>query len=268
MIRFENRRRGAVLKEYSILELSSKELNRDVKVYISLPKNYFESDKYYPVVYMHDGQVIFNDLPEHDINCWGIMENYFNDPDLPELIMVGIASGDTRNDELLPVSVSSKRSGRTFGGKADDYIGFIINSLKPLIDKKYRTLKEPNNTGMIGISLGGICATYAAIKYTDYFTRFACISNAYMPNKTALIEMIKAADFTEVIKMYLDVGTNEAEAVVKSLDYIETNTEIYNHLSEKIDKDRLVFNIIKDSSHIEEDWAKRFPDIIKYMFKD
>ncbi len=256
------------MKEYSILIMYSKELERDVKVYISLPKNYFETDELYPVLYAHDGQVLFKDYDDYNGESWGIMEKYMNDPDLPELIIVGIASGKTRNNELLPVSVERNKSGKFFGGKASEYLDFIVNRLKPIINKKYRVLKSPENTGIIGMSLGGVCTTYAATKYSDHFTRFGCCSTAFPPVRKEMVEIVKKSDFSNVKKMYLDVGTKESESEKGSEAYLETNKEMYGILKEKLDPERIRFEIIEGAQHDEPDWADRFPEVIKYLFKD
>jgi len=255
------------MKEYSVLIMYSKELERDVKVYISLPTSYFETDRLYPVLYMHDGQILFNDYDNYNGTSWGIMENYKNDPSLPELILVGIASCETRDNELLPVSVDINHNGKLVGGKSNDYLDFIVNKLKPLINNKYRTLKSPENTGMLGISLGGVCSTYAATKYSNHFTIFGCISNAYIPVHKEMLEILKKSDLSRVKKMYLDVGTKESENEKGRIAYIETNKEVFNILKEKLDPERIKFDIIKDSKHIEADWRKRFPSIISYLFK-
>ncbi|XMB67519.1 alpha/beta hydrolase-fold protein [Mycoplasmatota bacterium zrk1] len=254
------------MKEYSVLIMYSKELDRDVKVYVSLPKSYFETDKYYPVLYMHDGQILFNDLEDYNGKSWGIMESYKNNPNLPELILVGIASGDTRNDELLPVSIDNN-NGKFIGGKANDYMDFIVNKLKPIINKKYRTLKSSENTGILGVSLGGVCSTYAATNYSEHFTIFGCVSNAYIPIRKDMIGIIKKSDLSRVKKMYLDVGTKESENEKGRIAYLESNKEVFDVLKEKLGSERIKFEVINDAQHIVADWEKRFPNIISYLFK-
>lgn len=256
------------MKEYSILIMYSKELERNVKVYISLPDSYDKKDKCYPVLYMNDGQILFKDYDDYDGESWGIMESYKNNPSLPEVILVGIASGKARIDELLPFSFKNSGSSKLYGGNAKDYMDFIVDSLKPAINDKYRTLRAAKNTGILGISVGGVCATYAANNYTDHFSVFGCMSSAYIPVRTKMVELIKKSDFSNVKKMYLDVGTNESENEIARLGYLESNEEVYNTLKEKIDLEKLKFRIIKDSQHIEEDWDKRFPSIIEYLFSE
>jgi predicted alpha/beta superfamily hydrolase len=255
------------MKEYSVIILHSEELKRDVKVYVSLPNGYFETDKSYPVLYTNDGQILFNDDEDYNGTSWGIMESFKNDQNSAELILVGIASCETRDDELLPVSVTTRNGERTFGGKADDYLSFIVNKLKPIINNKYRTLKSPEDTGLLGISLGGVCSTYAATKYTEHFGIFGGVSNAFVPVRKQMLEIVQNSELSNVKKMYLDVGTAESKNERVSTAYLESNKEIYAALKEKLGPEILRFEIIKDSSHVVEDWEKRFSGIISYLFK-
>lgn len=256
------------MKKYCVLNIYSKELERDVKVYVSLPDSYDKSDKSFPVLYMHDGQILFNDVEDSQGTSWGIMEGYKNNPLLPEVILVGIASCHTRDDELLPVQVDYNNSGRFFGGKANNYLDFIVHQLKPIINQTYRTLTSPKHTGMLGISLGGVCTTYAATKYTKHFSLFAGMSNAYVPIQKDMVKIIKDANITEVNKMYLDVGTKESQKEEESLAYIKTNKEIFNLLVEKLGPEKIKFELFEDAQHIETDWEKRFPNVISYLFKE
>lgn len=255
------------MKEYCILLLYSEELERDVKIYISLPNNYYESDQCYPVLYIHDGQIAFNDYEEYMGTSWGIMEKFKRDPNSTEIILVGIASGDTRNDELIPFSITSPKTGKSFGGKSKDYMDFIVNKLKPIINNKYRTITSSEKTGLLGISLGGVCTTYAAAEYSEHFKIFGCISSSYKPVHEKILKLLKESDLSQIEKMYLDIGTNESEVEQRRIAFLDTNKEVFEVLQEKINSDKLKVKIIEGSQHIEEDWNKRIPDIISYLFE-
>lgn len=251
------------MKEYNIMQVYSEQLKREVKIYISLPKNYKKSQETYPVLYLNDGQILFNDYDNKGI---GIMEKYLELPNRTDIILVGIASSDSRNDELFPFTFKNSRNGKILGGKANEYMDFIVNSLKPMINRKYRTLSSPDCTGFLGISVGGVTAIYAAAKYPDHFTIFAAISNALTPVLDKLLNLLKESEFSAINKMYLDVGTNESPNEDSRIAYINSNKEIYNILKEKIDYKKLKFQIVKDSKHSEEYWASRFPSIIEFLF--
>ncbi len=257
------------MKEYRVLTLFSKELNKEKRIYVYLPKSYHNTDKYYPVLYMHDGQNLFDDKTAYMSRSWRIMDAYINNPDLPEVIIVGIESDEDRNDELVPYEFIYQ-DGSKAGGKADLYLSFITRSLKPYIDRTFRTFKSPKNTGIMGSSFGGVNSTYAALMYGEYFTRFGCVSNAFHYGGffKSLKSLAENSTFTNVKKFYMDVGTRETEHKSISNLYVDTNQDMYELLQEKIDESCLKFVIVEDGIHHESAWEKRFPSIIKYMFND
>ncbi|AIO19091.1 Putative esterase [Candidatus Izimaplasma bacterium HR1] len=254
------------MKEYTVIITYSEELERDVKVYVSLPDNYHNSDKSYPVLYMNDGEILFNDYDGYTGKSWGIMESFKTDPSSPEVVLVGIMSAEVRNNELFPFTFKSRKSDAVFGGKAKDYLDYIVNTLMPVINKKYRVLTTPDKTGILGISVGGVCSMYAATSHSEHFKLFASISSALRPNYNEMVELMEESDFSNINKMYLDVGTNESPNENVSKLYVDTNQTIANILKDKTHPDKIKFELIEGSQHIEEDWDKRFPSIIKYLF--
>ncbi len=258
------------MKEYRVIKMYSDELKKEKRIYIYLPRSYYNSDKFFPVLYMHDGHNLFDDKTATYGKSWGIMETYEENPDIPELIIVGIETeGDSRTDELIPFEFTYP-NGKIYGGKADLYLNFITKKLKPYIDRTYRTYKSPKNTGIMGSSFGGVNCTYAALAYGSYFTRFGCVSNAYYYGGffDKLKTLAKKSSFSNVKKFYMDVGTKETDNPKNNDNYIKSNQEMYEILRQKIDENRLRFNIVEDGIHNESDWEKRFPKIIKFMFND
>lgn len=250
------------MKEYLEFIVKSKELNRDVKIYIYLPDNYNSSNESYPVIYINDGQVLFND---EDDKSWGMMDKYVKDKDKENVILVGIVSCETRVNELSPFPVYIKQRDMTVGGFTDKYMAFIIDTLKPLINKKFRTKLEPSSTSLLGISLGGVCSLYTAAKYPEHFTRIASVSTASGRVIEQLLDLLDKSDFSHVDRLYLDVGTKESENEAVSQRYVESNKRTYKVLKEKISEDKLQFNIIEGSEHKEEYWNERLPEIISFI---
>jgi len=257
------------MKEYRVLKMYSEELQKDKRIYLYLPKSYDVSDKFYPVLYMHDGQNLFDPKTGYMNASWNIMESCQENPDVPEVIIVGIESDEDRSDELVPYEFTFQ-NGVKAGGKADLYLSFITSTLKPYIDSHFRTFKSPKNTGIMGSSFGGVNSTYAAFVYGSSFTRFGCVSNAYYYGGffDKLTALATSSDLHSVKKFYMDVGTNETEDKKTNELYINTNKEIYEILKEKLDESILRFNIVEGGIHHETDWEKRFPEIIKFMFND
>jgi predicted alpha/beta superfamily hydrolase len=256
------------MKEYKVFIMESKELNREVRISVFLPNSYMNDDKFYPVLYMHDGQNLFDNNLASYKKSWGIMEAYETNPTLPELVIVGIDSTDTRSDELVPFKFYSEYDKRYSGGKSHNYYDFITKTLKPFIDKRYRTFKSAKNTGLIGSSYGGLSTTYAALKYSKYFSRFGCVSNAYFVVQDELENLIKNTSLLTCKKFYMDVGTKETGDKKEDKLYVKSNKSVYELLSEKIEPSNLKFEIVKDAIHNEAAWEIRFPEIVKFLFED
>jgi predicted alpha/beta superfamily hydrolase len=253
------------MRDYVVKKFESKELNREVDVFVSVPDNYNETDKQYPVLYMHDGQIIFNIPGNPGYEETGIMDFYLNDNSYPDVILVGISSTDNRNNELIPFEVKL-RNGSTIGGMADIYLDFIVDQVIPYVNQEYRTIKDAKETGLLGVSLGGVCAIYAATKYSDYFSLFASVSGAFPPVMNTLPELLEKTSFDNVKKMYLDVGTKESEREEGCKAYLDSNNKVNSVMKEKLAKDSYNFSVINDSGHLVKDWQIRFPKIIEFLF--
>lgn len=255
--------------DYQLLNLFSKQLNRNKRVYIYLPENYKNSDDSYPVLYMHDGQNLFDDNTAYMNRSWRIIDVYKKNPEMKKLIIVGIQSDDiARADELIPYKFNYKPD-VVWGGEADKYLDFIVHDVKNYIDENFRTLKDAKNTGIMGSSFGGVNSVYASVKYSDYFTRFGCVSNAFMYGfYNELKQNIIDKDYSNINKFYMDCGDLETDNKEFNDLYIKYNDEVYNILKTKIDSQNLKYEIIKDGIHHESSWEIRFKDIIDYLFND
>jgi predicted alpha/beta superfamily hydrolase len=244
-------------------------LNRERKIRVYLPKHYFEqSDKFYPVLYMHDGQNLYRDEDAGYGMSWGISD-YLDHSDI-EMIVVGIDCNDgyKRLDEYSPWASSEMR--KIFapeldgiGGEGKEYIEFIVKQLKPMIDEKYRTL--PEETSMAGSSMGGLISTYAACKYPDIFKRVASVSSAYWFTQENIEQLIKASDLSSIQKFYLDVGTNESSGSIDSNRYIDSSQSVFTLLQDKV-KD-VKFVIAEGAVHNELAWRERVPAIFSYLYR-
>ena len=159
------------------------QLNRKRRVWIYLPLSYNSSTKKYPVLYMHDGQNVFDDATSFS-GEWGVDEALDTlGLKYKECIVVGIDNGgDKRLNEYCPYDfnlggiAANNRSNVGEGGK---YVDFLAKTLKPYIDKKYRTLKDSKNTFMAGSSMGGLISMYALLKYPKVFGGAGVFSPAF-----------------------------------------------------------------------------------------
>lgn len=254
--------------KYENLLIDSNKLNRRVKIYIFLPEKYNESEKEYPILYMHDGEIIFNDF-DNDESEIGILDKYAQAKNNKEVILVGIGGGkgEIRIDELCPFPMMNKRLNTVIGGKTDVYFDFILHELIPVINQKYRTKTTPEHTGMLGISLGGMCTLYASAKLSTTFSNFAFVSSAHYRQQKEMLEFVKNEDFNNVSKLYSDVGTQESDNQEISEKFVESNKEIYEVLNTKTQIKNFKYSFIKDSKHETSYWNERFTGIIDFMFR-
>lgn len=250
-------------------EVAITPFNRKRTVRIYLPNNYQQTDKKYPVLYMHDGHNLFKDEDASYGMSWGISD--FLDKSDMELIVVGIDcnhEGYKRLDEYSPWV--SKNIGEVLpsiteeiGGEGKEYIDYIVHELKPLIDEKYRTNTE--ETSMAGSSMGGLISTYAACVYPHIFKRIASVSSAYWFNQEEIEQLIKESDLSSVERFYLDVGTKESTEDVDSQRYVDSSEAIYALLKNKVQDCK--FEIVENAVHNEKAWRDRVPNIFMYLYK-
>ncbi|WP_050614600.1 alpha/beta hydrolase [Bacillus testis] len=247
--------------------MTSFKQDRLIRVY--LPKNYNEGRKKYPVLYMHDGQNIFND--DDAIGGTSLeLENYLDKNGL-EVIVVGIDQNTKdRINEYCPWingEYSKKILGHvsTSGGKGIEYVDFIVNELKPFIDNKYRTLKD--NTAMAGISLGRLITTYAMCRYPQVFKNIAVLSSAFYRNQEEIEKLIKDSDLSLIKRIYLDCGDKESgnEEIINK-EFLASNKTIYDILKKKVTSTE--FAIIIDAEHNYSFFRERVPKIFSFLINN
>lgn len=236
-------------------------LPRDVIVW--LPPDYDNSDKRYPVLYMHDGQNIIDPRTsafgvdwEIDETCTRLIE----EKTIPPLIVVGIYNTKDRTQEYVP------------GTKGYAYMKFIVEVLKPVIDKTYRTNLSRDNTFIGGSSAGGLCAFMLAWEYPKIFSKAMCMSPAL---KYENVQGTIDVDFVRIVKeserpdeplfFYLDVGSDNIEKLIKP--GLKEMLAILKEKGYKAKKD-FVFIYDENGKHFETEWAKRFPEAIKLFFPE
>ncbi|MEW6556668.1 MAG: alpha/beta hydrolase-fold protein, partial [Elusimicrobiota bacterium] len=183
----------------------AKKLNNKRTIIVYLPPNYEKNiKKRYPVLYMHDGQNIFDSATSFIGIEWAVdetVEKLISENKIKEIIVVGIYNNTDRAKEYTPYI--DKQHG---GGDADKYANFIINDLKSFIDKAYRTLPDRNNTAIMGSSLGGIASLYIAWEYPEIFSMTGVISPALWWADYKILDEIEKSP-KKKIKLYLDMGT-------------------------------------------------------------
>src|SRR5713101_4386415 len=188
---------------------------RDLLVY--LPRSYRRfSRRRYPVLYLQDGQNIFDAATAFGGVEWGMDETaqrLIRKNLIEPLIIVAIANtGEDRIHEYAPtpgvIDASAKRKKRSKGW-ARRYGRFLIEELKPYIDKQYRTKPEAEYTGLGGSSLGALLTLSLGLWFPNVFTRLIAMSPSVWWDDQVIVKMVNEFDGKLPLKIWLDTGTNE-----------------------------------------------------------
>jgi predicted alpha/beta superfamily hydrolase len=239
---------------------------RDVLVY--LPPGYSRfSRTRYPVLYLHDGQNVFDAATAFAGVEWGVdetAEQLIREKAIEPLIIVAVANmGDERVHEYAPtpgiIDAKGKRKKRS-RGLARIYGEFLIEELKPYIDNRYRTKREAEFTGLGGSSLGGLATLAMGILFPWAFTRLIVMSPSVWWDDFAIYRLVDSIDQKPPLKIWLDTGTNEPGW--------EHARELRNRLVEnswRLDVD-LKYLEVKGADHSEAAWAGRVAPALRFLF--
>lgn len=240
----------------------SPELDNSKTLRIYLPYGYETSDKQYPVIYMQDGQNLFDDKTASYYVEWGIDETsdgLYTDSKTNGVIVVGIDSnGETRVDEYNPFKGVSDGQTTPQGGNADKYAKFIVNTLKPYIDKNYKTLPDRSNTAIVGSSYGAVISLYTAIEYNDKFGLVGAFSFADNLNAIEMRKYLANNLIPEKLKdtkIYFYVGTN---------DFALDSTKNAYNIAKKNGLTDILYEE-DNGEHHERSWRPMFKNCVEFF---
>jgi enterochelin esterase-like enzyme len=214
---------GRLLKEESV---PSRFLDGSRTLRIYLPPSYDHAPRRrYPVLYLHDGQNVFSSAGPRSCFGWGSWEldktadRLMAEGRMREIIMVSVDNTRSRYKEYRGRLHPEGRSARPLSGqpetnaldnaKFEAYANFLIQELKPRIDRAFRTLKTPANTGVMGSSLGGICSVSLAWEWPTVFGCAASLSGSFHIEKRNFLEQVlrRTKHAPKSLRIYLDSGT-------------------------------------------------------------
>lgn len=260
--------------------------NCERAVHVYLPRGY-DGGAAYPVLYLQDGQ---------NLDAWRVQEAL----DELDVIVVGIASGPERWTEYGPWSndAMSRWVGPEWsrdteqGGAGDAYIAFVADTLKPMIDARYRTMPDMAHTGIGGSSMGALIALHAALTRPQLFGRVLAMSTATWfaegggggawMSDNRLLAAIRSAAIPRTLRFYVDVGTNERsrESDPDVVDdagrrmtypriYLDGTARLVSALrAAGVDDARLRTVVDAGAEHHEPAWARRFPDAVRWLYAE
>lgn len=229
------------------------QLDRYRKVWIYLPESYSSSTKKYPVLYMHDGQNVFDEATSA-YGEWGVDEALDSlGKQHKEIIVVAVDNGgDKRMNEYSPYDM--EKYGK---GEGDQYVDFLVQTLKPYIDKHYRTKRDEKNTFVAGSSMGGLISFYAILKYPKVFGGAGVFSPSFWISPQ--LKNINPQQAKKVKgKIYFYAGQQESETMVT--DMLNVFEQMRQH-----SKAKMKTVIRAEGKHNEPTWREEFPLFYKWI---
>jgi predicted alpha/beta superfamily hydrolase len=233
------------------------QFGRTRRIWLYLPPDYPGSENSYPVLYMHDGQNLFDDSTSY-LGEWHVDEtlNTLYEQGFRVPIVVGIENGgDYRIDEYTPWPHMLYG-----GGDGDLYMDFIVETLKPYVDQNYRTLAGREYTGIMGSSLGGLISHYGALKYQDIFSKAGIYSPSYWFSDS-VYSFTNATGRQDAMRLYLMCGGAEGQGTINDMmDMQDTLLQV------GFTEDELSLTVIPGGEHNETLWSQDFGDAYKWLF--
>lgn len=234
------------------------QLKRKRRIWIYLPLNYERSQDKYPVIYMQDGQNLFDERYSYS-GEWAVDKtlNELERAGHKGVIVVGIDNGQhDRLDEYSPFKNKKHKK----GGDGDHYLDFIINTLKPSIDKSFRTMPDREHTAIAGSSMGGLISMYAAIKYARIFGKAMIFSPSFWFSDK-IFEFVDSHKKLHSSKIYLLGGLREGAYVGKHLQMMQ---QILKH---KGFSDKELHLVLREyGDHSEGFWKNEFGFAYRWLF--
>ncbi len=255
---FNSDKRGTV----AVLEDSMymPQLNRTRRIFIYLPPNYYATPtKRYPVLYLQDGQFLFQKAHPQG-------EEWEIDESLDKLvgqgnhgcIAVGIENGGVNQmNEYVPWFNAS----HNVGGQGGAYMNFIVNTLRPFINQHFRTLSDREHTGIGGSSFGALISLFGALEHQDVFSKVLLFSPAFWFSDVALQNHILGKGKRFSTKMYFLVGGQEPSYVVQSLQNTLNALRFVGFSGQEVAVD-----VPAEGKAIIPFWQKNFPTAYLWLF--
>jgi predicted alpha/beta superfamily hydrolase len=234
-------------------------LNRERTVRIYLPPGYARSTRRYAVLYMHDGQNLFDDATAY-AGEWGIDEtlNGLAKSRGLELIVVGIDNGGAERIHELNAWDNPQ-----FGkGEGEQYMAFIVEVLKPWIDQHYRTRPDRRHTAIMGSSMGGLISSYAISRYPQVFGKAGIFSPAYWLAPRVFADT-EAQPPPPAERIYFYAGGSEVLSMVPDTQRMAALLR-----RRGLPATNLAVRVNPVGRHNEGAWRAEFPRAIEWLFRD
>jgi predicted alpha/beta superfamily hydrolase len=249
-------------------DFPSRFLKNPHTVLVYLPPGYGSGEnaaRRYPVLYLHDGQNVFDGatsyIPGKEWQVDETAERLIRAGEIEPVIIVAIYNGGhERANEYTPTR--DKRFAGGVGGGADDYGRFLVEELKPFVDRTYRTKPDPDHTGLGGSSFGGLVTLHLGLQRPDVFRRLAVVSPSVWWDKRVLLRSVNGLKSKPPLRLWVDIGTKEGETAVADARLLR---DALVSKGWTVNRD-LHYAEAEGAVHDEAAWARRVEPILKYLF--
>ena len=234
---------------------------RDLIVY--LPPGYAEQpQRSFPVLYLHDGQNLFDGatsfIPGVDWHVGQTADHFIYESRVEPLIIVGIYNaGKQRIGEYTPT-----RAPKLGGGRADRYAKFLLEEVRPFVNRQYRIAEGADRTGIGGSSLGGLVSLYLGLRQPQVFGKIAALSPSVWWNERVILRFAAAASVQPLPRIWLDIGTREGARIV---DDVERFRDVLITKGWQLDRS-LHYERVEGAEHNEAAWAARVGPFLQFLF--
>lgn len=238
-------------------EVEIPQLNKKRRVWVLLPHDYQRTKERYPVLYLQDAQNLFNE--KSPFGNWeidkklAVMAEY----GIGNIIVVAVEHGET--ERVVEYNV-----GRTILGQGEGkkYIRFLTDTLKPLIDKTYRTKHEREFTGIGGSSMGGLVSFVAGIIYPEVYGRLMIFSPSLWVLPKIKFNFLDIFDPMPT-RIYLYAGANESETLLKEVKKLKKRLWKRKAMRDSLE---IQVSINPEGKHNETYWSDEFPKAIEWLY--
>lgn len=229
------------------------------RIWLYLPTDYGTSGERYPVLYLLDGQNIFDDATSY-IGEWHVDESLLRmeQGGFSGIIVVAIDHGGPyRVAEYTPWPHPVHQ-----GGEGTRTIDFLVHYLKPYIDEHFFTLPDPEHTGIMGASLGGLMALAAGFTHPETFGLVGALSTSYWWSE-ACYDLAEAHPAGLPYRIFLSTGTREGR------DQLRATMRMASILQEAgLPPEAVTLRRVRHKKHNEKNWSKAFPEAVAWFFPD
>lgn len=249
-------------------EFRSETLGNSRTIAVWLPSTYDTHEQRYPVLYMQDGQNLFDNATAAFGHEWQVDETatkLIQAGEIPPMIIVGIWNTSDRIDEYTP-TVDARMNA---GGAGQLYLSFLVDELKPWIDENYRTKTSREATWIGGSSLGALISIHACLERPDTFAGCLAFSPSLSWDREHLLRVVseKKQVWPSQARLWLSMGTQEGGSPESQTSNTQRTSRLAELLIEQgLQPDKQIWHrSFENDRHDESSWSRQFPAALKIV---